>query len=142
MLDVDYRAIHPDVREAYLSRGSRLKFWRNEWQPFSNERHFNRAVQVTLEQLALRADTFDWDHERQQSEETIVVAEIIDVLMERMFPDIDQNSITCRIALHFVVIAVVKRLHDRMKEATDANELSPSEYPSQVKQWSTQARAL
>jgi hypothetical protein len=138
LLDLEYRAIHPDVREDYLRRRHSWKFWQESFEPFHNEHHFNRAVVITIDQLGERAATFDWEHERQQDEETIVVAEIIDVLMREVFPDFDPNSVTYRIALRFVVMIVVRRLHDRMKDS----ELAPNEYQEQVRRWSTQARNL
>src|ERR1700691_1955831 len=106
---MDYDELKPYLKERWRAKHNLLGFV--YWRPFQNERHFNRVTSSLLEELDNRSDEVQYDQveSRQEDPESEVIAEIIDVVVRREFPNVNVNSVIVRMAIHFVAVEIVKK---------------------------------
>jgi len=108
----DYDDVREQIKEQWRKSHQILGFV--FWRPFQNERHFNHTLGAILTELDMREDLVDYSliEGSHEDAETEVIAEIIDVIVAKEFPRVNENNVVVRIAIHFVVVELVKILRE------------------------------
>jgi hypothetical protein len=130
---VDYEDVRSGIRESWKRDHHLLGFV--IWRPFHNERHFNSCLGSILTEFDCRDDLGDYGSLETDKDdaETEVMAEIIDVVVAKEFPHVNENNVLVRMAIHFMTVELVKKLHEAQEG------LSPR---TKVERWLGQYKAV